>query len=100
MNNNGRKCFRRRKKSTLTNATKKRSIKMKTEQLTTCKLLVTSARTFRSGREKRRLKNNCEVRKRKKKHLYKNSVGEDEGGNSFETCILLCKIDHQCKLDA
>ena len=67
MNNNGRKCFRRRKKSTLTNATKNRSIKMKTEQLTTCKLLVTSARTFRSGREKRRLKNNCEVRKRKKK---------------------------------
>lgn len=53
MNNKGRKCFRRRKKSTLTNATKKRSIKMKTEQLTTCRSLVTSARTFRSGREKK-----------------------------------------------
>ena len=45
---------------------------------------MTSARTFSSGREKKRLKNNCEVRKRKRKHLYKNSVGEDEGGNSFE----------------
>ena len=53
MNNNGRKCFRRRKKSTPTNATKKRSIKMKTEQLATCRSLVTSARIFRSGREKK-----------------------------------------------
>lgn len=32
--------------------TKKRSIKMKTEQLATCRSLVTSARIFRSGREK------------------------------------------------